>query len=158
MDKVCPHINRGPYHYLKKSGGIYVYLHPWSPGDWKYNIDGTKIEFRFLPIYLGKYERARAFRPEQHISNFLRGKKDIQDFQKWKYFEEIDRLMKTHSTGLSSHILLPSNWKQYIRNGWLAIIKEFDDLSKLRRFEKDAIRTIGTMRDGTGPLVNVIKG
>jgi len=155
LEKVRPRINH--FDYNKYHFYVYVYLNPFKPLQSKYKLPGHYIEFAFEPIYIGKATNA-GFRHNQHIAEYLKNGKEvinnvkIYNELKRKKFKELEENMKH-----SNSVHLPRNWKEYQRD-WVIIIKAFDNQFDSSRYERVAIKTIGTQRKGTGVLVNAILG
>jgi len=157
LEKVKPRINYfdyNKYHYY-----IYVYLDPFEQKYSSYKVQGQLIEFAFRPVYIGKATN-QGFRHNQHIAEYLKngqesnGHQVIHNQLKKEYFQLIERNMKLLG---HTNVMLPRNWEEYQRD-WVIILKALPDSNSLAVYEKRLISTIGTIRKGTGPLVNALLG
>jgi len=157
FDKVSPRIN---YHNYKiHNFYIYVYLDPFQQQYYKYRINGEIIEFAYRPVYIGKATN-QGFRHNQHIAEYLKNGqesdrgKTIHNQIKKEYFKKIETNMIKLGNSNPNY---PRNWKEYQAN-WIIIMKSFQTQQQLQRAEADLIKGIGTIRKGTGPLVNALLG
>ncbi len=157
LEKMRPRINH--FDYKKYKFYIYIYLNPFKPAQLKYKMPGQYVEFAFEPLYVGKATNA-GFRHNQHIAEYLKtglekeGVKTIHNETKKLAFKELEANMKKYGP---TNVNLPSNWTEY-QNQWIMIHKVFDNGFDLARYEAKLIKTIGTVRKGTGPLVNALLG
>ena len=158
FEKVSPRETH--YDYKRHKYAIYVYLDPFIVWNKKIEVDccGKKerLHFYYLPIYVGKLESPIAYRQNHHLHYFQRGIKDVQNPFKLNYFREIERKMEENRESASPDPLMPRNWDEY-KKGWVIIVKTFDDRDSLRAYEKALIKSIGVLRDNSGPLTNIIK-
>ena len=158
LEKVRPRINH--FDYKKYPFYVYVYLDPFKPEQTKYKLPGQYLEFAYRPIYVGKATNGAGFRHNQHIAEYLKTGKEVEgtttihNETKKQAFKELEKNMELYG---STNAMLPRNWKEYQRD-WIIIIKALDNPFELKRFEATVIKTIGTIRRGTGPLVNALLG
>lgn len=155
MYKILPRIN---YHdYKQHKFYIYCYLDPFDKRITKFNIANQVYNFGYTPIYIGKASNS-GFRQNQHIPEYLKagseeiGPQKIHNEIKKKRFAEIDQNMKSHN-----NYDLPKNWDEYKAN-WVILIDAYQTHDELVQAEKEFIRGIGTIRKGSGPLVNALLG
>ena len=157
LEKVRPRINH--FDYTKYNFYVYVYLNPFKEIQLKYKMPGQYVEFAYEPIYVGKATGA-GFRHNQHIAEYLKngleqkGTTTIHNETKKKAFKELEQNMKTIG---ASNAKYPRNWEEYQRD-WVIIIKAFSTQQESIRYEGTIIKTIGTIRRATGPLVNALLG
>lgn len=157
LEKVTPrenHFDHHNYHFY-----IYVYLNPFAPATLKYNVHSVEYKFAYEPIYIGKATN-KGYRHNQHIAEYLKagseesGNIKIHNELKKQTFKALEYNMLHHSSQ-GNH--LPRSWEEYQRD-WVIILKGYDDQQSLELGEADFIRSIGTVRKGTGILVNAILG
>jgi len=157
LEKVRPRINH--FDYKKYPFYTYVYLNPFKEVDLKYRLPGQFLEFAYEPFYVGKATGA-GFRHNQHIAEYLKTGKEtinhrtINDPHKRDAFRQLEKDMNQYG---STNVKFPRDWKEYQRD-WIIVIKASSDQSSLVRFEKSVISTIGTLKTGRGPLVNILLG
>jgi len=157
FEKMRPRINH--FDYKKYKYYIYIYLNPFKPVQLKYKLPGEYVEFAYEPIYVGKATNA-GFRHNQHIAEYLKtglekeGVRTIHNEVKKLAFKKLENDMRIHG---SSNVNFPRTWEEYQKQ-WIMIHKVFDNGFDLARYEARLIKTIGTVRKQTGPLVNALLG
>lgn len=157
LEKVRPRINH--FDYKRYPFYVYVYLNPFVEAQSKYKLPGEYIEFAYEPFYVGKATGA-GFRHNQHIAEYLKNGTEtvnhvtIKDPFKKEAFKELEKNMKLFG---HKDIKYPRNWEEYQKD-WIVIVKAVSDQFALVRYEKNLIKTIGTIKKGTGPLVNILLG
>jgi len=162
FEKVKPRV---PYFdYKKHHMYVYVYLNPFEEKYQKYNIQGNIIEFAYTPIYIGKgtsnTPNNSGYRLNAHIAEYLKngqetdGYRTIHNETKRLKFKELENNMRKYGHG---NVDLPKNWEEY-KKQWIIVLKVFNNQAQLQRGEADLIKGIGTIRKGTGPLVNALLG
>ena len=157
FEKVRPRINFHDYkiHHFY----VYVYLDPFKEEYRKYIIDGEIVEFAYRPIYIGKATNA-GFRHNQHIAEYLKNGREsnrgrvIHNQMKKNYFKDLETNMVKLG---NSNPNFPRDWNEYQKN-WVIIMKSFQTQIQLIKAEASYIRNIGTVKKGTGPLVNALLG
>ena len=167
-EKVRPRLN----HFRYKDIGfyIYVYLNPFKPVRKLYKLpNGEDIEFAYEPIYIGKGTNSHTddkfrsgYRMNQHIAEYLKsnmgeevvsGRTIHNEFKK-RAFQELENNMRTKGY---SHSDYPRNWNEY-KDNWIIVLNDYPSAQMLEAAEKNYIKGIGTLRRGTGPLVNALLG
>ena len=157
LEKVRPRINH--FDYKLYPFYTYVYLNPFKEVQLKYKLPGQYLEFAYEPFYVGKATGA-GFRHNQHIAEYLKSGKEtvnhktVHDPFKKEAFKQLEQNMKQYG---SSNVKYPRNWEEYQKD-WIVIIKASSNADALARFEKNVISTIGTLKSGRGPLVNILLG
>ena len=157
LEKVSPRINH--FDHNRYNYYVYVYLDPFEEIDYQVQVGQVPYQFHYRPIYIGKATN-KGYRHNQHIAEYLKqGSEEynghkIHNELKKQTFKQLEENMRQH--GAKAHHL-PRNWDEYQRD-WVIILKGFNDDKSLIRGEAELIRTIGTVRKGTGPLVNAILG
>lgn len=157
LGKVSPRINHFDHHQYQFY--VYVYLDPFAHVNLKYMVGQVPYHFAYAPIYIGK-ATGQGYRHNQHIAEYLKfgseelGSIKIHNELKKKTFANLERNMIKYGNS-STH--LPRNWEEYQRD-WVIVLAGYDDQESLVQGEKLLIRSIGTVRKNTGPLVNAILG
>lgn len=157
LEKVRPRVNH--FDYTKYQFYVYVYLDPFDEIQSQYRMPGHIVEFAYRPIYIGKATGA-GFRHNQHIAEYLKNGKETEKNQtihnevKKKAFKKLENDMKRYG---HTNVKYPRDWKEYQRD-WVIVIKALNNQNDLMRYESTLIRTIGTIRRGSGPLVNALLG
>jgi len=158
LEKVRPRVNH--FDYKNHPFFVYVYLNPFKEVNAKYKLPGQYIEFAYEPIYIGKGSNGAGYRHNQHIAEYLKngqesqGRNVIHNETKRLAFKHLEQNMKKYG---HTNVKYPRNWQEYQKD-WVIILKVFDSNFDSARFEKNAIKNIGTIRKNTGPLVNALLG
>jgi hypothetical protein len=158
LEKVRPRVNH--FNYKDHSHYVYVYLNPFREVQSKYRLPGQFIEFAYEPIYVGKGTSGKGYRLNQHIAEYLKNGEETRNHQtihnetKKNAFKELEKNMKTFG---HTNVKYPRDWEEYQKD-WVIVIKALNNPDALSRFESTLIKTIGTVRRGTGPLVNALLG
>lgn len=158
LEKVRPRVNH--FDYKKYQFYVYVYLNPFKEIQLKYKLPGQYLEFAYEPIYVGKGTNGKGYRLNQHIKEYLKTGKEtkgsytIHNEVKKRAFKQLEKDMQQYG---NSNPKYPRNWEEYKKN-WIIVIKALDSQFDLQRFEATVIKTVGTIRRGTGPLVNALLG
>lgn len=144
-----------------------------------------ELTFGFEPFYIGKAVSSTGHRHNQHIAEFIKsfgyeekatksivggvgagvsmtGKTPIKngDYQnvvnrtKYNRMVEIQDKMKEMKSPLPNIYNTPLSWEEY-QSLWVITLAEFDTREELEAAEKSIINTIGTLRNGRGPLTNI---
>jgi len=157
LEKVRPRINH--FDYKQYPFYTYVYLNPFKDVQSKYRLPGQFLEFAYEPFYVGK-ATGSGFRHNQHIAEYLRtgveskNHKTVHDPHKRDAFRQLEKNMKQYG---QSDVRYPRNWEEYQKD-WIIVIKASSNPDALARFEKSVISAIGTLKNGRGPLVNILLG
>lgn len=154
--KIYPKIE--DFNYLKYQYYIYIYLNPFKeykkPKLIKFKVDNKDYEYitMYEPFYIGKASNGGGYRHNQHIQKF----KSEQEGNKLKtdYFKELElNFEKAQKKGI---FYQPHNWKEFQRD-WICILKDFNNPKDLIKFEMSIIKSLGTIYNKKGPLVNKIE-
>ena len=168
FEKVRPRLNH--FKYKDVSFYIYVYLNPFKPLRSLYKLpNGEHIEFAFEPIYIGKGTNSHTddkfrsgYRMNQHIAEYLKsnvgeevvnGRTIHNEFKKRAFKDLESNMLKLGH----SNVDYPRNWDEY-KDNWIIVLNDYPTTQALEAAEKNYIKGIGTLRRGTGPLVNALLG
>ena len=165
-EKVRPRLNH--FRYKEVGFYIYVYLDPFKMKRSLYHLpNGETIEFAYEPVYIGKGTNSHTddqfrsgYRMNQHIAEYLKngqevieGKQIHNEFKR-RAFQKIQDNMFRFGHG---NVDYPRNWEEY-KKSWIIILNDYPTAVALEAAEKNFIKGIGTLRRGTGPLVNALLG
>ena len=137
--------------YMRDQFYIYCYLDPTIN-----YIDNNKLfvvttdiktfYFAYEPFYIGKASTRNGYRLNQHLNDFIKGRKGSNP-EKIKKFQKIDKNLRK----------LNMTWGDY-KNNYIIPLISFNDEKTLANFEIELIHTIGTVYESSnkGPLINKI--
>ena len=148
--KIFPRMTH--FDYTSNRYFVYVYLNPFIElqKGLRYAVNNKEYCFGYKPLYVGKGTGA-GYRHNQHIKSWLnKTEKNIYKLKWFGYLEKemaLAKIKKNHD--------LPWDWNEY-RNNFVVVLETFNSPQELLNFEVGLIQTIGTIKNSTGPLVNII--